>query len=414
MYSKKIQLKLFKDSLQPSIAILKLTKEEYDDLMSWKQDDYDLYLIDEDNHELICQLCSIGSEAALDDVSNEYNLFILVDRLAFNEDEKVFNFSIAKRDKLPSELDESNIYNPWAKTRGVFFDNQEGTNKVIVVINGGIFTRYLYSKDLMKPYFYPLIGPYGKTLVQDAPDDHLHHHALWWGHDGVNGHQLYHEFRGEGRQKHNKFLALFGGPVLGQITAVIDWVTPKDELLIKETRTMRIYNLPHDYRYVDIVSRLHAIDKDIEFSDTKEGGFPFIRVNEQINGNHTGIITSSNGQTGEQEIYGQEADWVDYSGGILNGRKIIHGEMVKNFLELGIAVFLHPESDDYPAKWFVRNYGPFTSSNFHFTNGYLLKAGDTFTFKQRIFLHKGNAEDACVSKRYEEYKNPLTANWSNR
>ena len=103
---------------------------------------------------------------------------------------------------------------------------------------------------------------------------------------------------------------------------------------------------------------------------------------------------------GESNVFGKEADWVDYTGKIKRG---------SNYVTTGLSVFVHPTSDDYPAKWFVRDYGPFTSSNFHFCCGKTIKRGDKYTFKQRLYIQKNSTEEAFVNRRYEEYKEVLKA-----
>ncbi|HHT92702.1 MAG TPA: hypothetical protein GXZ66_04260 [Clostridiaceae bacterium] len=400
MFARKVKIKVTPSTLQPTIFVLKMTEDEFNELNEWKQEDCDLYLVDESTKkELHCQISDASLEATPDGNLRDYCMYILVNNLESEED-TTYTFSINKRKKEEVVLPNGHSYNPWGKTKGVFLENQLDNKRVIVCINGALFTRYLYSEDLPKPYFYPLIGPAGKTLIHDQADDHLHHHGLWWGHDSVNGHQLYHEFRGEGRQRHVSFLSCFSGPVFGQITALIDWQANNGERLLRETRTMRIYNMPNDSRYVDLVCQLHATEGDVEFSDTKEGGFPFVRVNEEINGHHTGQILSSNNDVGESNVFGKEADWVDYTGKIKRG---------SNYVTTGLSVFVHPTSDDYPAKWFVRDYGPFTSSNFHFCGGHTIKRGDKYTFKQRLYIHKNSPEEAFVNRRYEEYKEVLKA-----
>ena len=132
----------------------------------------------------------------------------------------------------------------------------------------------------------------------------------------------------------------------------------------------------------------------------------------------TGTITASTGKKGEHEIFGQEADWVDYSGKILDvdysalfsdDLEIKKKGAIKSNMEAGIAILLHPDSDDYPSKWFVRDSGAFNSSNFHFVGGHKLTAGSAYTFKQRIYIHKENCEESHVAQRYQEYTNPLAA-----
>ena len=334
MFARKVKIKVTPSTLQPTIFVLKMTEDEFNELNEWKQEDCDLYLVDESTKkELHCQISDASLEATPDGNLRDYCMYILVNNLESEED-TTYTFSINKRKKEEVVLPNGHSYNPWGKTKGVFLENQLDNKTVIVCINGALFTRYLYSEDLPKPYFYPLIGPAGKTRYDQA-DDHLHHHGLWWGRQCQRPSAV-HEFRAkEGKGMSFPFLS---GPVFGQITALIDWQANNGERLLRETRTMRIYNMPNDSRYVDLVCQLHATEGDVEFSDTKEGGFPFVRVNEEINGHHTGQILSSNNDVGESNVFGKEADWVDYTGKIKRGL----------LCNKGLSVFVHPTSTIIP------------------------------------------------------------------
>jgi len=406
----KLALRLPEQVPQPTVIKMNLTKSLYDLLNSWLGNDRLLFI--EEQTGAVCpgQLCSAGMDGTPEGCDTEYSLFVLLDHVPAGMPEKRILFRMDKEghrtdgeNQLTQPAD-GELTQPADRENqppvGVSLDHQTENARTVVRINGRLFTRYLYSADLMKPYFYPLIGPARKTLVQDAPDDHLHHHGLWWGHDQVNGHRVYHEFAGEGRQVHREFLAAFGGTVMGQITSRIDWLTNGGERLLQEIRTMRIYNLPEHARYVDLSTRLFATEGDVAFGDTKEGGFPFIRVNEQINGYHTGTITSSTGRQGEKEIFGNQADWVDYSGKIYVSPAAGH-------VEAGISMFVHPEYREFSSRWFVRDYGPFTCSNFHFYGGHTLPANRSIAFRQRIYIHAGNAITGQVAGRYREYAHPV-------
>lgn len=400
MLNCKLKLYLKKDMVLPSIGQVDLSEKDYNYLKAFQGDSYELYLKDDEKgFEYLCQL----SSKAIDN-KDEYKLYILIDKAS---DVSNLLLSFLKKEKELYPVTKSHSSNPWHKTKGVYLENQENNSRIMVSIGGALFTRYFYSNDLPKPYFHPLIGPAGKSLLQDAPDDHLHHHSLWWGHDGVNGHQFYHEFKGEGKQVHKHFISIISGPVFGLIRASIDWVSPQGEKILEEVRAMRIFNLPEDMRYIDISSTLHARETDLTFSDTKEGGFPFLRVNEQINAYITGTISSSNNEIGEKEIFAKNADWVDYSGTIVLSADIKDGIRQQNTLELGIALFEDPSSDDYPSKWFIRDYGPFTPANFHFQGGHVIKKHDSFTFKQRIYLHKYDAIKGKVKEAYDDFINPI-------
>lgn len=394
----KPSIRLLRDSSIPfpTVTRILLEEQDYRELLSWAGEE-ELYLTDPLNRiEVYAQLSDTALTASPDGVHAEHALYLLIpERPDGTTDEITLHF--AKREKA-SALPKDRQYNPWEGIPGVYLDRQDDKAQVVVSIDGELFTRYLYSLYSAKPYYYPLIGPAGKSLIQDSPDDHLHHHGLWWGHDDVNGHKLYHEFRGEGRQVHREFLAFVSGPVFGQLTTLIDWLDEDGEVQLQETRTVRIYRMPPESRYIDICTMLYAVNGDVRFGDTKEGGFPFIRVNEQINGHQTGTLTSADGAVGEAEIFGKVTEWVDYSGTLkAYGRNI----------PAGIAVLSHPENETYASQWFVRDYGPFTPANFHFCGGKLLKQGERIEMKHRILLHQGDVVSGRVKDRYMEFVRPL-------
>jgi hypothetical protein len=401
------KIKLAVNAATPLPTVLKADLDEgaYKKLEAWAEQ-ADIYAVDETRGlEIACQLNRVAMSAEPQGARSEHALYLLLKEASLPLEAVL---SLVKKPKVKASPKDRQ-YNPWSELPGVYLDHQEENARVVVSIEGKLFTRYLYSPAVGKPYYYPLIGPHGKTLIQDAPDDHLHHHGLWWGHDDVNGHKLYHEFRGEGRQVHRKFLAMFGGPVFGQITALIDWQDENGGLLLQEARTVRIYNLPPESRYVDLATELYAVNGDVKFGDTKEGGFPFIRVNEQINGHHTGVITAANGKTGESEIFGSVTEWVDYSGKLFRSLKREGDTTVKEYIEAGIAVFSHPDNDTYASQWFVRDYGPFTPANFHFCGGKVLHSGDSIAMKHRLYIHQGDAVGGGVKERYREYAEPPQA-----
>lgn len=400
-----ISLSIPENAPMPAVIRSELDEEAFAALEGWAGKDH-LYAVDEANGvEYSCQLSRSGMSATPTGIVPEPALYVLLQERPAGG---TSTLRLSKRARPEAEPIDRR-YNPWAYIPGVCLDLQEDNARVVISIEGHLFTRYMFSRDVAKPYLYPLIGPHGKTLIQDSPDDHLHHHGIWWGHDDVNGHKLYHEFRGEGRQLHRRFMTLESGPVFGHLTALIDWQDENGNLLLQETRSIRVYNLPRDSRYLDIATQLHATNGDVIFGDTKEGGFPFIRVNEQINVHHTGRLTAANGAVGEANIFGAVTEWVDYSGKLFLRMNPADVEGAKVYAEAGIAVFSAPDNETFARQWFVRDYGPFTPANFHFNGGYVLREGDAVGMRHRLYVHAGDVVSGSVRERYAEYISPATA-----
>ena len=81
-------------------------------------------------------------------------------------------------------------------------------------------------------------------------------------------------------------------------------------------------------------------------------------------------------------------------------------------LLVGIAIFDHPDNLRYPTYWHVRDYGlfaanPFGTSSFENNTDkkgdFILEKNKELTFKYRIFIHKGNAKEANLEQKYQEF-----------
>ncbi|MGE5296956.1 MAG: DUF6807 family protein, partial [Solirubrobacterales bacterium] len=60
-------------------------------------------------------------------------------------------------------------------------------NKVVVTVNGQLFTCYKFDKSQKYPYFWPVVGPVsGQSVTTETSEPYPHHHSLFFGCDRVN------------------------------------------------------------------------------------------------------------------------------------------------------------------------------------------------------------------------------------
>jgi hypothetical protein len=284
-------------------------------------------------------------------------------------------------------------------------------DSVEFTVGGLPFTTYHVSKDLARPYFYPVIGPGLVQITRNYPmvkgvpnetSDHRHHRSIWVAHGDVNGVDNWSEERGHGRQVCRRVKELEGGHVFGLLRQDLDWVSNRGKRVLSEEREVRIYNLPPDQRILDLVITFKATAGKVVFGDTKEGGLCSIRVASSMDGTRGGTIENSYGALREAEVWGRRAVWCDYAG-------IVGGKLV------GIAIFDTPGNLRYPTFWHARDYGLMTANPFgisHFQpdlkerGDYVLKAGGHLRFAYRLFMHLGDAAMARVRDKYHDYINP--------
>jgi hypothetical protein len=287
--------------------------------------------------------------------------------------------------------------------------------KIDFRVAGELFTSYHFDGKYARPFLYPIIGPGGKGVTRNYPmadvpgetTDHKHHRSVWVAHGDVNGVDNWSEEPGHGKTVHRTFTEKISGPVFGRISETSEWVDKDGNNVLDETRSITVYNLPDTGRLMDVKIVFHA-DKDVKFGDTKEGGILSVRVATSMDGDKGGLITNSFGGITEAETWGKRAQWCDYSGPV-------DGRMV------GITIFDNPRNFRHPTYWHVRDYGLMTANPFALSaykndpsadGSHTWKAGESFSFAYRLYIHDGDADTGRVAEQYHGYVNPPAAQLS--
>src|SRR6516164_1494670 len=293
-----------------------------------------------------------------------------------------------------------------------------------VLVEGKAFTTYYFAPDSPKPYLHPLRSAQGTVVTRGWPmakdipgesHDHPHHRAMFFAHGDINGV----DFWGEGapsqalQTAHGQFYSSEELPkgltvfreldeaAGSTIRAEFNLVGPDGKVMGEETQE---YTFSGDEftRTIDCTFTLTANRGPLKIGDTKEGTFA-IRVVKALEA-PTGRMLSSEGKVGEKEIWGKRADWVDYSG-------TAAGET------LGIAIFDNPGNIKHPTYWHAREYGLFAVNPFGEHDFYsdpkrdgsvTIPANQSLTLRYRVLIHEGDAAEAKIADKYEEYAHYAT------
>lgn len=308
--------------------------------------------------------------------------------------------------------------------------------KVDVLIDGSLFTSYLYPDTLKKPVLYPLVSPGGNFVTRGFPlhprqgdrVDHPHHIGLWFNYGDVNGLDFWNnsnaipddEKEHYGHIVHQEIDGISGGNDKGELEVTLKWMGPDGRALLQENTTF-VFSGSGDKRIIDRVTKLTALDKDVSLKDNKEGLLG-IRVARQLEhpsdeteiftdaaGNVTDIpkvnnegvsgrYRSSEGTEGT-EVWGTRANWMKLSGQI-NDEKV------------SLVILDHPENPGYPTYWHARGYGLFAANPLGqkaMSNGkeelnFRLVAGESVNFKYRIIIYSGSeVSDKQLDREFEEF-----------
>ena len=108
----------------------------------------------------------------------------------------------------------------------------------------------------------------------------------------------------------------------------------------------------------------------------------------------TGKYLSENGKEGDA-VWGTRAPWVELTGTLPNNEAV------------SVTLFDHPKNVGYPTYWHARGYGLFAANPMApsvFSNGkeapmnYVLKAGQSVTFRHRLLIAPGTLSAAAVDR----------------
>lgn len=216
-------------------------------------------------------------------------------------------------------------------------------------IDGSERLRWHYGGHYPRPFFYPLLGPAsGLSLTRmghpGAPD-HEHHRSMWFGHEKVSGVNFWTDLTAA-RIRQKQWLAYQDGDTEAVLAVRLGWFDGHDpQELLEQDLFAALRPGPENETFLEIQTVFRPTAETLEFGKTNFGFFA-VRVAKAISGFFGGgTLTSSTGAKGEAAIFGQKAQWMDYSGEQPGG----HRE--------GLTYFDHATNPGHPSVWHVREDG---------------------------------------------------------
>ena len=334
----------------------------------------------------------------------------------------------------PTELKTATVTSEM-KLNKVELVRKDDQKKVEVLIDGKLFTSYVYPSNIKKPVLYPLITPKGTKITRKFPlepsvgerVDHPHHVGVWFNYGDVNGLDFWNnsdsikvEKRGGyGTIVHKSIDLVKTDKDRGILMVGMDWLSPKGEVLLEENTTFIFRGKGNEYS-IDRITTLTAVNGDVDFKDNKEGVLG-IRVTRalELPSNKPDIFTDANGiptkvaklnnegvngdyinSEGVEglDCWGKRADWV-------NLHSTINNEKVS------LVIMDHKSNVGYPTYWHARGYGLFAANPLGqevFSKGkeklnFKLNKGEHITFKHRIIVASDALTASYLDAAFEEF-----------
>jgi Methane oxygenase PmoA len=311
----------------------------------------------------------------------------------------------------------------------------EQARRVDISIDGQPFTAYIWPTALKKPVLYPLRTAKGTIITRGFPleprpgerTDHPHHAGLWFNYENVNGIDFWNNSDAikpanapkMGTILHRAIVSAKGGSEQGELDVESDWITFDKKVLLQE-HTHFVFHGGPNFRSVDRITTLRALDEKVSFPDEKDGllGMRVVRALE-IPSNKPEVYTDASGRattvvkldnsgvngtylTSEgkrgNDAWGTRGRWCNLSG-------LVGDEPVT------ISILDHPANPGFPTYWHARGYGLFAANPLGqkvFSNGkeelnFSIAPHASATFRYRILISSAIATPEATEAAYKDF-----------
>lgn len=264
--------------------------------------------------------------------------------------------------------------------------------QVAFAVEGRELTRWHFAGDVPRPYFYPIVGPFGGSLTRmghpGAPN-HDHHRSVWFAHQQVTGVDFWSD-DGPARIRQKQWLAYVDGDGEAAMAVELGWYDGHDpgELLTQEV-VAAVRPLADGEWILELQSKFTPTAQSLEFGKTNFG-FLAVRVAANLSEHFGGgRLTNSVGLQGERSIFGKPSGWMDYSGPVA----LRVPESDARDVTAGITYFDHPENVNAPACWHVREDGWMGAAP-GMNGPLLIERERPLVLRYQLLIHRGPADTA--------------------
>jgi hypothetical protein len=239
------------------------------------------------------------------------------------------------------------------------------------------------SPRYVRPFFFPLAGPSGRSLTRlghPADPTHEHHRSFWWGHHDVAGVNFWEEkptVPGGPRIRQEGWLHYQDGDAEAGLAVRIGWFDAHAVRLMQQEMIAVYRPLPDGEGWLEVQAAFTPALDRLTLAKTNFG-FLGLRVATSMSAHYGGgHLTNSEGGRGEKEVFAKPARWLDYSGPI-----------TPTATE-GVTWFDHPSNPRHPTHWHARDDG-WMSAAFSLPQAYTLEQGKPLRLRYGFHIHGGD------------------------
>lgn len=238
-----------------------------------------------------------------------------------------------------------------------------------------------FARRFPRPHLFPVIGPSGRSVTRmghpGAPD-HDHHRSIWFAHQNVGGVNFWEDRGGEQQIRQEQWIHYQDGDDEAMAVFRLGWFDAHAVRLLQQDVMLALRPLPRGESWIEVQSQFSTTLESIELAKTNFGILA-VRVSKDLSALFGGgRLRNSDGLIGEPAIFGQPAEWMDYS-----------GPNHPDGLWEGITYFDHPMNPHQPTHWHVRDDGWMTAS-FSMMQSHTMRKAESLTLRYALHVHVGD------------------------
>jgi len=263
---------------------------------------------------------------------------------------------------------------------------QDATNLTFTA-GGKPMLVYRHAGYPFKPYAAQLWTPGGVAVLRDSPHDHKHHHALMFA-VSADGVSFWEETAKGGFQIERHLTTSADG-----LTQQLDWQTPASNIVLKETRTLKLHACPG----ATLLSWRTKLETPPGRDAIELTGHHYYGLGARFLQCMDGLGTFQNATRKLGEVVrGDErlvpAHWACFSAAT-EGKTIT------------FAIFDHPENPRHPNKMFsmAKPFGYLSDTLNLWKEPLTVKAGTPLDLRYGVALLDGPADAAQLEKLYRQW-----------
>jgi hypothetical protein len=222
-----------------------------------------------------------------------------------------------------------------------------------------------------------------------APN-HDHHRSVWFAHHKVLGMDFWSDDAGT-QIRQTEWLAYEDGDSQAVMAVRLRWLDGHDPTpLVHQELIVAVSPTEEDGLLIELQSSLTSEAESLELGQTNFGLLA-VRVAKAISGHFgDGVISGPDGVTGEQNLFGLPASWIDYSGSIREG------------VVEGITYFDHVTNATFPSKWHVREDG-WMGASICRDRAVMLNRQDPNVWRYLLHVHAGPIDQDRAAQVEQEF-----------